>query len=541
MAVTVTDRRSILTEADSLTNWTTADDLVTDTFAEGTNSVATAINIGNNDLYFTTGTSQNYSDTLVYVYASVVATKDGWESGVFGLVLGDGTNRISWNQSGNDRMVFHHSDGPVDWQNFVIDGSIAKSYSSATEIVTRAGSLASLNLGAITQVGAYFITLSKALGGGNNCYVDIIRYGNDGLRVTGGGSGTEGTLLEVCVEDRSTATLKGHGMIRELTTGVYGCQGPLTFGDSGTSTNSYFLDENVILAYEDRYIADDKYYFAVEGHASATNTFGLTGATITTAGPEVTFRANSGNIDTMNINGCSFVDLGREINFTQASDGSSHIVRGTTFNNCGVVDIGSVGTFESNTITSPSLYGTQSAATYMSLGEASGNTSDIDISSFAGGYGLYIPATVTGTITLTNWTFDQSGTADIYWAGAAGTLTIGLAGTTNASTTATAGGTINLVSTTNFVLTGLKSTGVPGTGSTEVRIYNSGLTQELAGQEDVTTGTFSYEYGASEQQDGVVVQIHHVQYETIRLVVDWDGIDASIPIQQQFDRNYINP
>lgn len=347
-------------------------------------------------------------------------------------------------------------------------------------------------------------------------------------------------MLEVCIEDRDTADGKGHGVIRELTTGVYGCQGALTFGDSGTSTTSYFQDSNAILSYENRQIADDKYYLKVEGHTSSTNSFELSGATITSAGPNVFFEADNGNINTLTLAGCSFVDLGRTIKFSSNADASGHEVSNCTINACGVVTIGAVGDFSDNTITNPTLFGPQSAATHMPDGIASANTIGISVAGYNGGYGLYIDSSVTGTIQLEDWDFDQSGT-DIYWAGAAGTLTINLIGTTNASTTGSSGGGVVLVSTTNFTLTGLKSDGVPGTGSTEVRIYDSGLTQELAGQEDVTTGTFTYQYGTSEQQDDVVVQIHHVQYETIRLTVNWDGIDASIPIQQQFDRNYNNP
>lgn len=180
MAVTVTDRRITLTEGDNLTNWTLADDVVTDSFAEGTASVATAINIATGEIFFTTAATIDLSDSIVYVYTSLVATQASWEDGVHSLLLGDGADTIGWHQQGSDRRVFSHSDGPVGWSCFVIDGAVAKNYSAATEHTVIGGSLAGLDLSAVEDVGCQYITLSKALGGGNNCYNDIIRYGNDG-------------------------------------------------------------------------------------------------------------------------------------------------------------------------------------------------------------------------------------------------------------------------------------------------------------------------------------------------------------------------
>jgi hypothetical protein len=75
-------------------------------------------------------------------------------------------------------------------------------------------------------------TLSKGLGGGTNVAVDIIRIGNGGIVITGGTTSTRGKFVEIVVEDRSTANLKAHGIIREYSTNLYGVQGPLTFGAS---------------------------------------------------------------------------------------------------------------------------------------------------------------------------------------------------------------------------------------------------------------------------------------------------------------------
>ena len=73
------------------------------------------------------------------------------------------------------------------------------------------------------------------------------------------------------------------------------------------------------------------------------------------------------------------------------------------------------------------------------------SSTDLDVMSgltfneFTGKYALYIPASITGTISLNNFTGDGSGT-DVYWAATSGTLVINKSNGTNFSTW-TAGGT----------------------------------------------------------------------------------------------------
>ncbi len=92
-------------------------------------------------------------------------------------------------------------------------------------------------------------------------------------------------------------------------------------------------------------------------------------------------------------------------------------------------------TFQNNSIadtisTTGSLY----------LGDATAiaNTSGITFSGYTGYNAIYIPATVTGTITLNNFTGDGSG-VDIYWGGSTGTLTVNKSNGTNFSTWDSAG------------------------------------------------------------------------------------------------------
>jgi hypothetical protein len=76
--------------------------------------------------------------------------------------------------------------------------------------------------------------------------------------------------------------------------------------------------------------------------------------------------------------------------------------------------------------------------------------------------------------------------------------------------------------------------------SSEVRIYTAGTTTELAGIENTDgTGIFTYNYSTGGNVD---IQIYNIQYQPIRYTNFTLGASSTtIPIQQQYDRNYFNP
>jgi hypothetical protein len=79
----------------------------------------------------------------------------------------------------------------------------------------------------------------------------------------------------------------------------------------------------------------------------------------------------------------------------------------------------------------------------------------------------------------------------------------------------------------------------------EVRIYSAGTINELAGQESVTGGTFqySYTYAANFLVDIVVYKETYVFNEPDGRIRSFElpNGNSSLPINQQFDRNYNNP
>lgn len=85
-----------------------------------------------------------------------------------------------------------------------------------------------------------------------------------------------------------------------------------------------------------------------------------------------------------------------------------------------------------------------------------------------------------------------------------------------------------------LTLTGLKP-------DTEVRIFVAGTGTELAGQEDIDTGSFSWLFDP-EATPSVDISILSLGYQNTRLLgVALSLADLTIPIQQQVDRQYNNP
>lgn len=85
-----------------------------------------------------------------------------------------------------------------------------------------------------------------------------------------------------------------------------------------------------------------------------------------------------------------------------------------------------------------------------------------------------------------------------------------------------------------LTLTGLKT-------NTEVRIFIAGTQTEIAGQEDIDSGTFSWLFDP-EANPSVDISILSLGYQNTRLLsVALTLADLTIPIQQQVDRQYNNP
>lgn len=412
MAVTVTDNRTTQYQ-DGLTGITGASTEVTNFFAEETSCAGNAYNIATGQIYY--GSSLDTTATgneLLYVWSAIVATQNGYKEATpadssHASYIGDGTNNFIAYQAGNDRDAFKHAENQVGFQCFLVDMDYLTTMNTNGDIAFLDGSLASLNEASITRIGAHYTTLSKALGGGQNCYVDIIRSGgrDDGLQITGGTTGDRGTFVEICVEDRSTANGKAHGIIREYTGGAYGVQGTLRIGDNATGT-SYFEDSGFSVTFEDRYVADDKYALYFDGNGTGTVVVRLSNGTIASARPAVLLDFSSAGINDLLLDGVTFINTINPLTLPSDTNGTTlvHEVRNCVFNNVGQITPATV-VFEDNTIRNSA----DSANGALLLNSTSNDANYARISFVSGGTGHAIVIESIGTYDLDNFTYSGYG------------------------------------------------------------------------------------------------------------------------------------
>ncbi|MCK5432427.1 MAG: hypothetical protein KAJ03_06765, partial [Gammaproteobacteria bacterium] len=356
MALTITDNRTLVDHADATTDWSSpvaAESLNLFTAdpdpVEATGCIGMAVSEETSDISHALAASADLSDSLVYVWVLANGTMDTLVNGGVAIILDDNTDAVGFHVAGSDVAGFRHGEGPVGWQCLVIDTTRLPANTTLL-----AGTEANLTLTAITDIGAMYKTLSKALGGGSNCFTDTIRYdsGSQGVTMTAGTDADPGTFDDIATADRSTVSGTAYGILRELGSGLYGCQGSMTFGDTAGTAASLFRDKNATVVFEDRNIGNARYKFTVQGNATGETTFqlgtkvgsddGVDGGTIEVPlGVGGEFVASDVDLDFLLLYGATLKGFVNGITFSSdATNGPNHEIFGNRFVNCGQIDAG---------------------------------------------------------------------------------------------------------------------------------------------------------------------------------------------------------
>lgn len=344
----------------------------------------------------------------------------------------DGSNIAYWQLAGKDTYQ-------GGWLNTVV-------YLDSTP------TSGSVNTAAILELG-YIFSYASTPRNVINTWVDYFRYG-DGLTAYGTAWGIDDVYLI------DSALGNGYGII-EWVDKPFFLSGSLEIGR--TSEQTTYSDTGVVMVFSNKNVNTGLYGILFTGDTSVTSTFSITGSTIDTASSAYYLDMDDTNIATLTI-------TGNTINGASAShflaSAANAIVTGNTFNGCGTIyPQGS--DFDTNTIN-----GTTEAtngAIYLTDTTTISNCVNLTFNTYTGKYAVYIPASITGSISFDNFQFDGSGT-DVYWAGAAGTLDISLTNGTNASTYSSAGGTVNFVANPVTTLITVKDINT-GTEIVGARVY----------------------------------------------------------------------
>jgi hypothetical protein len=314
--------------------------------------------------------------------------------------------------------------------------------------------------------------------------------------------------------------------------GVYFATGAIQFGTGATA--HHFEMDGQVLAFIEKNVAAGLY--ELSGVGSGTN-INIVSSVLRSTGTGANTRFAIDFSDT-NLASCVFTD-NLVVRASTIAFASGVDARRNTFDDCGQITPGgadirdcSVLNYEGTTDTSAIVYNETADPSGefdgMSVTKGTAATHAIE-------FGLSSPT----SITLNGLSFSgynaSNGQNDstLYFARTSGTVTVNLSGVSGNVSYKTAGATISLVNSTTLTLTGLKN-------PTEVRVFSAGTTTEIAGQEDVTTGTFSTGIDAATYPN-VDIAIIALGYQNIRLLNISVASDQSIPIQQQLDRQYKNP
>jgi hypothetical protein len=417
--------------------------------------------------------------------------------------VGDGTNRVGYHVGGSDQAGFRHDKGPVNWQCYVLD--LANKPANFTVF---AGSEGSLNEAAITQVGVGFKTLVKSVGGVENCFWDIIRFADpaEGLVVTAGTVSVPGTLFDVAAADRATGNQQAFGGLRELGTGLYGCQTNLTIGDSG-SADSYFEESTTTLAFEDRGLSNaNNYYRLTVVGGSGTNSFKFTDSVISVP-PNASgiLDTSDTNINTCDLSGSTIIGFDEGV----ITGGSSQLWDDVVFNGNGQVTLGA-----SMLRTEVSGYeGTDgTAATLWNI--ALDPDGELDNMAFIKGtaatHAIEFGSSTPSTITLTDQTYTGYNAANgnndsTFYNNTGGALTINIVGGTGNTTYRNGAGastTINVSVPVTINVTDEAGVGISGVS---VRVEEDPSQALISDGTTDSSGVFSFSFTAATPQDVLTI------------------------------------
>lgn len=542
----VNPRLLLISDADSTTGWVgTSGGLDIEVYKQG--SGAYTYQTGKNSIETATFTpatninmTANYTTPHLYwtmrcdVFPFCELLNTGSTNSGLMLRVTDGSgNYTQWHVAGSDTW-----DG--GWRNFVLD------LTNTANIHSTSGTLSLADVDIIS-----FITDNSNSGNIriiDNTWVDSVRYG-EGLEAT---STTTEAVSFQDIADSDVLTTNYYGVIQE-TDGVLFCQGSLVLGENTDTYDTNFVSTNETVYFKDRIVDLDHYYIQGIGTTGATtstdiNITGLVTKTVGSSGAEIDFSDT--NINSLVLDSCTFIDMGAiDIHlgsvasstfngcgvFSTTGSTTGVTITNTTFNTCDVIYPDTGTTFSNCTFTN-------STATSTIITDTLATITDCTFESDGSNHGVEI--TTPGTYTFSGNTFSgyETGVSgstgnEMIYNNSGGLVTINVVNGTTVSYRNGTSATTVVNNNVSITFSGLKD-------NTEVRVYYSGTTTELAGIENAIDGdpddrSFTFSAGV-----GTVVdyRIHNLEYDIIE-IYDYTipNTSTTLPINQRFDRYYYNP
>lgn len=230
-------------------------------------------------------------------------------------------------------------------------------------------------------------------------------------------------------------------------------------------------------------------------------------------------------------------DAGADVDFSGSSVVNAAVTLRSTVTLDGVTFI-NCGSFTQNAATLTNCRFTNTKVTSAAPGDAD-NLSGCEFTSGGTGHAIEIGGTA-ADITLTGLVFSgyagvngSTGNEAVYVNIASGSMTITIAGGGSTPSIRTAGCTVTVVNARSVTLTGLKN-------PSEVRVFGAGTTTEISGTgaENVTDGDHQFSVAQGTAVDIVILALG---YQNMRILNYTVSADATLPVSQVLDRQYLNP
>ena len=489
----------------------------TDDFIQGTESVSrNPFSSSIRGVQFAAGTTIIAADDAVYYWwkADVAAALDTLAGGGVSLNMGSSTTAYDlYSVAGNNTYAIG------GWRCSPIDPVAA----TASRTVGTPG--------ANTQFGVSYDVPATGPTKGFPFKCDMIRHGRS-IDVTAGEIANPATWNALAAE--SDLTANRYGIVAGAPTGAE-VQGVVNWGTAAAFVYSRDANRSIVLVDTCGFTATDFTQLIFNNASTDLEWTNISVRSLDTLNRGIITVNNNAPVSFF---GCSFSDIN-----TTADGGTNSVWDGSTWRRCNAITSAG-GSFLNCNFLAPTVVANTSVLVYNIATNPSGI---LDGTSFTKGTNAHhaIEFGTASPLSLDLNNIDFSGFSAsnnvndsmLHIKRTTGTVTINLSGVTvnggaGALTYRTDGATVVLVASAQLELTGLKN-------PTEVRVYNTGTTTEIAGSENITAGTFTTSIDSA-TYPAVDISILALGYQNFRLINISMATDRSIPISQVIDRQYLN-
>ncbi len=285
--------------------------LDTDTFVEGTGSIANRSSASRTGLHWNTETTNDWSNQVLYIWINMTTAAKLQTQANGGITVRlTGTDTSNWFEitvAGADTYF-------GGFQMFVVDIEEAAANPFATLGTPPATT-------AIEGIAVAFDTADNVPGSDDNCFVDAIwrlPKASPGIIVRGQNGGNPWTFQDIIDALDNADPTKAAGVISRFN-GVIFLNTPIQFGVDDADQDE-FADAGEVIFWEAQPVADDFYGFSTAAGSgqmdmtwgtkvgSGASASGVGGMVIGTGGPKWFFTAEDADQDSVGLFGCTFKD-----------------------------------------------------------------------------------------------------------------------------------------------------------------------------------------------------------------------------------------